>query len=375
MKKLLSLILVLCVSLNANLPAQICGDVNGSGNINILDWIFLWKYISDGGPPPVNAFESDVDDFELITLRDVWWLHVRVFAGGPLPICGPANPPLPAPENPGFILSFDATIPPNTTTATLALELTMSDFVAAFNLPLRVRVGEETPQIDTLDLSPISNVSSSYLVDSTDGVIAWSMFDIPGGRTLGLGTVSMGSLELSFTPSTEPRIVTLEFVTLSPAQAPTPDSSYYPMLLVAPTLDPSSTFGVRPLLRRKCDTDESADIDQDCIPNTLDNCPNTHNESQLDSDGDGFGDACDLCPTIADLCPGCCELAGDANYNGSTNVADVTFLIARIFANGPAPLCQESANANGNGNINISDVTFLISRIFAGGPAPVCGSI
>lgn len=309
-------------------------------------------------------------------MRDVWWLHVRIFAGGALPICGPANPPLPAPEDSTFILAFDASVPPNSSSLTLELELTMPKFVAAFNLPFRVRVGEETPQIDTLDFSPIlgANTISSYLVDSADAVIAWSMFDIQGGRNLGVGVVKIGEIELSFSPSLDPRLVTLEFVTLSPAQAPAPDSSYYPMLLVAPSLAAPSTFGVSPVLRRKCDTDGGNDLDQDCVPNILDNCPNTHNESQLDSDGDGFGDACDLCPTIADLCPGCCQLAGDANFDGSTNIADVTFLIARIFASGFAPPCHESADANGDSKINISDVTFLIARIFVGGAAPICGN-
>lgn len=69
----------------------------------------------------------------------------------------------------------------------------------------------------------------------------------------------------------------------------------------------------------------------------------------------------------------CCKNAGDANDNGAVNIADVTFLIARIFAGGAAPPCCEQADANGNGSVNIADVTFLIARIFAGGPPPICG--
>ncbi|MCH7879172.1 MAG: hypothetical protein IH914_07660, partial [candidate division Zixibacteria bacterium] len=107
--------------------------------------------------------------------------------------------------------------------------------------------------------------------------------------------------------------------------------------------------------------------------NACDNCPRDYNPDQIDSDMDGFGDRCDLCPN--DPTCGCCGTSGDANYDGSANIGDVTFLISRIFAGGSAPLCCASADSNGDGSINISDVTFLIARIFAAGPAPVCGPV
>ena len=71
---------------------------------------------------------------------------------------------------------------------------------------------------------------------------------------------------------------------------------------------------------------------------------------------------------------GCCDTPGDADNNQTTNIADVTFLIARIFASGPAPACADQADANGNNTVNIADVTYMIARIFAGGPAPICGT-
>lgn len=65
-------------------------------------------------------------------------------------------------------------------------------------------------------------------------------------------------------------------------------------------------------------------------------------------------------------------ICGDANGSGAVNIADVTYLIARIFAGGPAPVPPEAGDANGSGSVNIADVTYLIARIFAGGAAPVC---
>jgi hypothetical protein len=43
------------------------------------------------------------------------------------------------------------------------------------------------------------------------------------------------------------------------------------------------------------------DTDQDCdgIDDNLDNCPKIYNPDQLDSDGDGKGDVCDICPNDA----------------------------------------------------------------------------
>ncbi len=69
---------------------------------------------------------------------------------------------------------------------------------------------------------------------------------------------------------------------------------------------------------------------------------------------------------------GCCTTPGDANGDGFANIADVSFLIARIFADGEAPPCANEADANADKNVNVADVPYMIARIFAGGPAPHC---
>lgn len=68
----------------------------------------------------------------------------------------------------------------------------------------------------------------------------------------------------------------------------------------------------------------------------------------------------------------CCDVAGDANHDGATNIGDVTHLIAHIFSGGSEPVCAGEGDANGSGSTNIADVTHLIAWIFSGGTSPVC---
>lgn len=82
--------------------------------------------------------------------------------------------------------------------------------------------------------------------------------------------------------------------------------------------------------------------------------------------------ACGPDPTAPVPGVDCC-VAGDANGSGGVNVADVTFLITRIFAGGAPPPCCVRASANGDALVNIADITFLIALIFIGGSFPVCG--
>ena len=69
---------------------------------------------------------------------------------------------------------------------------------------------------------------------------------------------------------------------------------------------------------------------------------------------------------------GCCKNPGNANgdVQGKVNIADITFLIARIFAGGLAPSCCEEADCNGDGKIDIRDIMCLICRLF--GPSFLC---
>ena len=76
------------------------------------------------------------------------------------------------------------------------------------------------------------------------------------------------------------------------------------------------------------------DIDDDIIPDVVDNCMEVFNPYQEDSDGDGVGDACDNCPQAANADQkdtdkdgrgdSCC---GAASVTGSVNMAPIYKLL------------------------------------------------
>lgn len=116
-------------------------------------------------------------------------------------------------------------------------------------------------------------------------------------------------------------------------------------------------------------TNPNHDDDGDGWGASFDNCPDTYNPDQADDDENNIGNACE----------GCC-IGNRGNINSDpedkVNIADLTFLVDRLFGIpiGPVPLCAEEANVNGdiNESVNISDVTYLVAYLFGvpAGPAP-----
>ena len=66
----------------------VCGDVDGSGMINLTDAVYLVQYIFENGPAPDPVSAGDVDCNSQVDLSDVVYLAGYVFGGGPAPCAG-----------------------------------------------------------------------------------------------------------------------------------------------------------------------------------------------------------------------------------------------------------------------------------------------
>jgi len=102
------------------------------------------------------------------------------------------------------------------------------------------------------------------------------------------------------------------------------------------------------------------DADNDFVEDAQDNCPNTFNPDQADTDGDGTGDACD-----PPQCPTC---TGDLDGNGWRSPADISALVSWLLPEAsnsywrPAP-AGTCGDLNGDGWISPADISALVNQL------------
>ena len=143
----------------------------------------------------------------------------------------------------------------------------------------------------------------------------------------------------------------------------------------------------------------AVDTDSDSISYFEDNCPENYNPDQLDSDSDGIGDLCDICPFDSDNdidndgfcgdidnCPAihnpgqednnndglgdaCCCVGPRGNVDCSKedepDISDITRLIDYLYLSHEVLCCPNEADCDTSGSEpDISDITRLIDYLY-----------
>jgi hypothetical protein len=90
-----------------------------------------------------------------------------------------------------------------------------------------------------------------------------------------------------------------------------------------------------------------ADADGDGVPDSTDNCTAVANPDQRDSDGDGYGNACDA----------------DLNNSGTVTAADFAILRSVLGQSATAGPTAAAADLNGSGTVTAADFAILRSAL------------
>ncbi len=117
--------------------------------------------------------------------------------------------------------------------------------------------------------------------------------------------------------------------------------------------------------------DLPSDFDEDGFDEDVDNCPENYNPTQEDIDGDGSGDACDVCDNENVFVTG--NVNGDVDINNEPIIDffDVIALLDHLQLSQSSSQaiseCEaQSGNINADNNVNIIDVVNLVNMLLFG---------
>ena len=64
-----------------------CGDANGTGNVNIADFVYLVSYLFKPGPEPDPLYCGNANGDGNVNIADIVYLVAYLFKHGPMPNC------------------------------------------------------------------------------------------------------------------------------------------------------------------------------------------------------------------------------------------------------------------------------------------------
>jgi len=80
-------IALIALTVIAAAEPYVCGDANGSGEIDIDDVVYIINYIFAAGPEPIPVESGDANASGEVDIDDVVYLISYIFSGGPDPVC------------------------------------------------------------------------------------------------------------------------------------------------------------------------------------------------------------------------------------------------------------------------------------------------
>ncbi len=299
---------------------DLCGDVDHDGLVNMVDLTTLINYLYAGAPKPPCYEESDMDDYEVVTLSDLVYFHHYASGGGPAPTCPPGNTKLTGPINHDSYLELEeAVFPANQATLTLHFNLETDQALQLISLPVRIRVDGQIPtSMTNLQLTTLVNgftVVNYAGVDAANGKILFSFGNWPTNQ-VGPLSGALATADITMPVSTSPRTITVEWEDWGPVY--NNEYSHYPVLV-------SSV---------KRQTAWTPDLRSQCLP----------------------------------------LYCGDVDGSGSffPDVSDMSYLNQYLFQDGPAPPCYEEADMDDYQVVTLADHIYLIDYLYHSGPAPTC---
>ena len=184
-------------------------------------------------------------------------------------------------------------------------------------------------------------------IDSSLPVADFLNLDSANSLTFGVSVLAplTHNLNASWSVDGQPRATGLAFVLAGSSVAAGPHS------IALEVSDPATQVRNDPdeLLRaqRTWTVTVAADADGDGIPDSSDNCTLVSNPTQLDANGDGYGNICDA----------------DLNNSGLVTTADFGILRSVLNQSASASPTAAAADLNGSGTVTTADFGILRARL------------
>ncbi len=294
----------------------LCGDVNYDYLVDTADITYLRDYLYRAGAEPPVHEEADVDNYEVVTVRDLAILTGFLLCGGPALSCPPANPELLPPlSTSNYIMQVGTVFPADSSTATLYLTLTNSLPMWGGTFPLSIRVDGEAPDIGNVQLSPHMDVFEIKETVLDSGKVLFGLAD-SACETLDPGYGWLASLDVIMEPSAVNRQITIAWDSFPPVCED--QYSNYAMLVG------SLPFG---------------------LPFSA------------------------VTPELRTSCIGLC---GDVNHSGSVSPVDWAYLDSYLYSSGPVPPCYDEADVDGYQVVTIRDFIYITDCIDKGDCSLTC---